>query len=334
MPSVSRKSEVTNQNRFSQNPLHNYYQTIHAHSHLGSPNRHMRTPGIFVHDRTFTQPIVWVTTLVIIAFHLGAVAALFMFSWKPFLVAMFPVVGRRRLRHRYGLPSPPHASRLQKHRSGWSTSSPSAPRSPSKAGPIFWVATHRQHHQNTDKEGDPHSPGDGAFWAHVGWLLTGTNQAQRPRRSSTPTSPTSAKINSMSGSAAGIGFPITTLGVALLVFGGWALSLLGHLLPHRRWPSFHLARKTLPRTCGVREGFPPTTPRATACGLLCSPSAKAGTTTTTPIRNPHVTAWPGTNSIPTGTASPLCESAALPGTSKPAPCTRNLKQLSAVYRSR
>jgi len=39
-------------------------------------------------DRTFTQPIVWLTFSIMVAFHLGAVAALFMFSWKPFLVAI------------------------------------------------------------------------------------------------------------------------------------------------------------------------------------------------------------------------------------------------------
>jgi stearoyl-CoA desaturase (delta-9 desaturase) len=45
--------------------------------------------------------------------------------------------------------------------------------------PIFWVATHRLHHQHSDQEGDPHSPvaaGRGplrAFiHAHVGWMLT------------------------------------------------------------------------------------------------------------------------------------------------------------------
>ena len=36
-----------------------------------------------------------------------------------------------------------------------------------EGGPIFWVAIHRQHHQNEDKnkEGDPHSPREGGFWA-------------------------------------------------------------------------------------------------------------------------------------------------------------------------
>jgi stearoyl-CoA desaturase (delta-9 desaturase) len=42
-----------------------------------------------------------------------------------------------------------------------------------EGGPIFWVATHRIHHQFADKQGDPHSPIDGTWWAHMGWILTG-----------------------------------------------------------------------------------------------------------------------------------------------------------------
>lgn len=36
---------------------------------------------------------------------------------------------------------------------------------------MFWVATHRKHHQLSDKEGDPHSPRDGGWWSHVLWLF-------------------------------------------------------------------------------------------------------------------------------------------------------------------
>jgi stearoyl-CoA desaturase (delta-9 desaturase) len=46
---------------------------------------------------------------------------------------------------------------------------------------IRWVATHRRHHQQADREGDPHSPHHGGvgvlgllrgFWhAHVGWVF-------------------------------------------------------------------------------------------------------------------------------------------------------------------
>lgn len=49
----------------------------------------------------------------------------------------------------------------------------------SAQGPLFfWVATHRRHHANSDREGDPHSPqhhGGGlrGFWyGHIGWMFS------------------------------------------------------------------------------------------------------------------------------------------------------------------
>jgi stearoyl-CoA desaturase (delta-9 desaturase) len=42
-----------------------------------------------------------------------------------------------------------------------------------EGGPIFWVATHRVHHQFSDQKGDPHTPREGGWWAHTGWLLWG-----------------------------------------------------------------------------------------------------------------------------------------------------------------
>jgi stearoyl-CoA desaturase (delta-9 desaturase) len=38
---------------------------------------------------------------------------------------------------------------------------------------MFWVATHRVHHQITDKPGDPHTPHEGGWWAHMGWIMMG-----------------------------------------------------------------------------------------------------------------------------------------------------------------
>jgi fatty-acid desaturase len=37
--------------------------------------------------------------------------------------------------------------------------------------PISWVATHRVHHANSDKQGDPHSTRKGLGWAHIEWLF-------------------------------------------------------------------------------------------------------------------------------------------------------------------
>ena len=42
-----------------------------------------------------------------------------------------------------------------------------------EGGAIFWVATHRIHHQHSDQEGDPHTPREGTWWAHAGWIMSG-----------------------------------------------------------------------------------------------------------------------------------------------------------------
>lgn len=37
---------------------------------------------------------------------------------------------------------------------------------------LSWVATHWKHHRLADKPGDPHSPLEGLFHAHVGWMFS------------------------------------------------------------------------------------------------------------------------------------------------------------------
>jgi fatty-acid desaturase len=112
------------------------------------------------------------TTIVLIVLHVGAVAALFMFSWKALLVTAllyWMTIG-------WGISLGYH--RLHTHRS---YQTPLALEyffalcgaMTLEGGPIFWVATHRIHHQKSDQAGDPHSPRDGAWWAHVGWILFG-----------------------------------------------------------------------------------------------------------------------------------------------------------------
>lgn len=39
---------------------------------------------------------------------------------------------------------------------------------------INWTAWHLEHHANSDREGDPHSPLDGFWHAHVGWIIRAT----------------------------------------------------------------------------------------------------------------------------------------------------------------
>jgi stearoyl-CoA desaturase (delta-9 desaturase) len=39
-------------------------------------------------------------------------------------------------------------------------------------GPLWWASHHRIHHRYTDLDGDVHSPRDGFWWSHVGWILS------------------------------------------------------------------------------------------------------------------------------------------------------------------
>src|SRR6266571_4633484 len=114
----------------------------------------------------------WVTATFMALFHVGAIAALFFFTWKALFVAMFLwwVSGSLGIGMGY--------HRLLTHR-GYRTPKwveyvlTTCATLALEGGPIFWVATHRIHHQHSDQEGDPHTPLDGKWWAHMGWILMG-----------------------------------------------------------------------------------------------------------------------------------------------------------------
>ena len=114
----------------------------------------------------------WITATFMLLFHVGAVAALFFFSWKAVLLAGFLYwvsgslgigIGYHRLLTHRGYKTPTWVEYCL------TTCAVLA----LEGGPIFWVATHRIHHQHSDRDGDPHSPRDGKWWAHVGWILVG-----------------------------------------------------------------------------------------------------------------------------------------------------------------
>jgi fatty-acid desaturase len=185
----------------------------------------MRMTGIFRHDKTFAQPIAWVTTFFMAAFHLGALAAVFVFTWKAFLLAMvlWWVAGglgvgmgyHRLLTHR-GYKTPKWVEYLLTVSGTLAL----------EGGPLFWVATHRVHHQNTDKNGDPHSPRDGGLWAHMGWILTGRTM---PNSSADllPYVPDLRKDRFHVWISQWHWVPITALGAIILAVGGWQYLLWG-----------------------------------------------------------------------------------------------------------
>jgi fatty-acid desaturase len=176
-------------------------------------------------DRTFQEPISKLTTFIMFAFHVGAVGALFMFTWKAFLVSMFLwwVAGSLGVGLAY--------HRLLTHR-GFKTYKwmeyflTLCATLALEGGPFFWVAIHRVHHQNTDVEGDPHSPRDGGFWAHMGWIITGRVLHNRSS-ALLPYIPDLRKDKFHTFISKWHWVPITVLGLVLLAVGGWSMLMWG-----------------------------------------------------------------------------------------------------------
>src|SRR5690242_13082259 len=167
----------------------------------------------------------WITAFFMIAFHIGALAALFFFTWKAFWVSVFLwwVSGSLGIGMGY--------HRLLTHR-GYKV-----PRwleyfltfcavLALEGGPIFWVATHRIHHQFSDKEGDPHSPRDGKWWSHMGWILMGETLHENTASLSRYV-PDLAKDKFHVWISKWHWVPTVALGLAILAIGGWKYVLWG-----------------------------------------------------------------------------------------------------------
>ena len=180
----------------------------------------------------------WITAIFMLLFHLGALAALFFFSWKAFFLAAFLYwvggslgigMGYHRLLTHRGYKTPKWVEYFLTTCAVLSL----------EGGPIFWVATHRIHHQYSDKEGDPHSPRDGKWWAHVGWILVGKSMHHDTKTLSRYV-PDLAKDKFHVWITKFHYLPTILLGLALLVVGGlpfvlWGICLRTVVGLHATW---------------------------------------------------------------------------------------------------
>jgi stearoyl-CoA desaturase (delta-9 desaturase) len=169
----------------------------------------------------------WVTVFFMALFHVGAVAALLMFSWKAVIVTFLLWIisgmgigmGYHRLLTHRGYKTPKAVEYLLTLCGILSLES----------GPISWVVTHRIHHAHTDTEGDPHSPRDGGWWSHIGWMLKGTAQQHEPEvmmryAPDLMKEPFYAWLNRW------YFVPIIALGLLLFAVGGWPMLTWGIFL--------------------------------------------------------------------------------------------------------
>ena len=117
-------------------------------------------------------PLNWPVAAFFAAIHVGAVAALFMFTWEALLAALILYwvgvelgicLGYHRLLTHRGFKTPKWLEYVLAVCGALSL----------EGGPVYWVAVHRQHHAKADRVGDPHSPHDGFWWSQIAWIPRG-----------------------------------------------------------------------------------------------------------------------------------------------------------------
>src|SRR5215510_4973973 len=167
----------------------------------------------------------WNTLIFMFIFHAGALAAVFWFSWKAiaFSVLLSWIggslgigVGFHRLLTHRGFKTPKAVEYLLTFCGLLAL----------EGGAINWVVTHRIHHGFTEKPGDPHSPRDGRWWAHMGWILRGTAQqhSEKVMRRYAPDlmkDPVHVWLNRL------YFVPLILCGLGLLAIGGWSALMWG-----------------------------------------------------------------------------------------------------------
>jgi fatty-acid desaturase len=173
-----------------------------------------------------TASINWITAVWMVIFHTGAIAALFMFSWKALFITLFlwwvsgslgVGMGFHRLLTHRGFKTPKAVEYFLTLCGTLAL----------EGGAINWVATHRIHHAHTEVPGvDPHTPRDGRWWAHMGWILRGTAQ-QHEDEVLWRYAPDLMKDRVHVWMNRLYYIPLVTLGILLFAWGGWGLMLWG-----------------------------------------------------------------------------------------------------------
>ncbi len=188
--------------------------------HTAASTPHSYDPTSYDNPARYTRLNI-LTGAILISFPVHAVVALFPFTWTNFLTALFlywVTVG-------LGISMGYH--RLHTHR-GFKTYKwfeyflALCGTLTLEGGPIFWVATHRLHHQYSDQPQDPHTPRVNGFWAHVGWILFGdANHSNTERMGRYAPDLVKDPVYRFLNNYHWV--PLTVLGLGLLYVGGWGL---------------------------------------------------------------------------------------------------------------
>jgi fatty-acid desaturase len=180
----------------------------------------------------------WNTLIFMLVFHAGAVAALFFWSRQALLVTLLLWwvsgslgigMGYHRLLTHRGYQVPKLVEYFLALCGTLAL----------EGSPAHWVVTHRIHHAHADAEGDPHTPRDGGWWSHVGWILVGTAQ-QHDRATLERYAPDLMKDGFYRWLLGWWFVPLVAVGILLGVVGGtgwvmWGVFLRVTLGLHATW---------------------------------------------------------------------------------------------------
>ena len=236
-------------------------------------------------DFASADGISWSTAIAFAIFHVLAVVALFFATWDAVLVALvlhWMCIG-------WGIGLGYH--RLHTHRSY------KTPKivgvllrrlrddDPAGRADLLDRALHRIHHQKSDREGDPHTPRDGKWWSHMLWTIFGealhgdieTMGKYSPDLLKDPFYRALTRWALGAADGRGAGAAGHRAGCRWLLWGVFLRVVVGL---HCTWMS-----QLGDRISGAARRLPhAATTRRIRSGWRWSPSARAGTTTTTPIR--------------------------------------------------
>ncbi len=99
----------------------------------------------------------------------------------------------------------------------------------SEGGAITWVAMHRAHHTLSDRPGrDLHTPKDGFWWSHLGWIVCRTDEDQREMERRLAPELLADPVHRALNRAHIV--PNMLVGLALYAWGGWSLVVWGVFL--------------------------------------------------------------------------------------------------------
>ena len=170
----------------------------------------------------------WISIVFLGLFHLLALSAPFFFSWKVVPVTIFLWwlsgsvgigIGYHRLLTHRGFQTPKWVEYFLTICGMLAL----------QGGAINWVVTHRIHHAFTEQPEDPHSPRDGWWWAHVGWIIRGTAQ-QHPESVMRRYAPDLMKDPVQVFFNRIYFVPLIICGLILFAVGGWSMLVWAVLL--------------------------------------------------------------------------------------------------------